>query len=199
MPHTPDAQSAAAGSPAAAAAAGAGEPRDRPLAQHLLAAAVAWGFPGLGHLLLGRTHRGLVLAVAITTLFLAGLLIGGVAVVDRRDHPAWFISQALVAPAFLVDAHHQKLRDRAVRAVNRPGGEAAVAAYAPSFGRSQEQGTLYTAAAGLLNLLAILDVAHRRPSHERRRGPRRRSDGAAPAEPPAGAPSPAADPAGPAA
>ena len=35
--------------------------------------------------------------------------------------------------------------------------------YEPSFGRVNEQGVLYTALAGLLNLLAILDVVYQDP------------------------------------
>ena len=143
---------------------------DPPAGLPLLAAALAWVFPGLGHLLLGRVQRGLVLAVAITTLYLAGLLIGGVSVIDRRDHPAWFLSQALIGPSLLLDRYHQNLRDAATRQRRGPGD---ADAYAPAFGRAQEQGTLYTAAAGLLNLLAMLDAASRRPGHERRRGDRR--------------------------
>ena len=35
------------------------------------------------------------------------------------------------------------------------------ATYEPSFGQVYEQGMLYTLLAGLLNLLAMMDVAHR--------------------------------------
>lgn len=149
------------------------------VALHVLATVLAWGFPGLGHLLLGRRDRGLVLAATITSLYLAGLLIGGVAVIDRSEHPAWFVSQALIAPSFLVDRHHQNLRNATAR-----GTDDSAAAYAPAFGRAQEQGTLYTAAAGLLNLLAILDAASRRPGHERRQEQRRQPGPAPPTRSP---------------
>ncbi len=179
-PAPQDAVDAAAGDAAATApeAADDGSPREPGRGVPLLAAGLAWLFPGLGHLVLGRTRRGLVLAVAITSLYLAGLLIGGVAVVDRRDHPAWFLSQALIAPSFVFDRFHQNVRDAAARAGARQTdarADAPVAdgGYAPAFGRAQEQGTLYTAAAGLLNLLAMLDAASRRPGHERRASERR--------------------------
>ena len=151
---------------------------------HLLAVALAWVFPGLGHLILGRRDRGLVLAAAITSVYLAGIAIGGIAVIDRRDHPAWFVSQALIAPSFLIDRHHQAVRDAATRATGRrpdATGAADSDLYRPAFGRAQEQGTLYTAAAGLLNLLAMLDAVSRRPGHERRQSARREQERAVPA------------------
>ena len=42
------------------------------------AAALAWLLPGLGHLALGERQRGLVLLVAISALYSAGLLIGSI-------------------------------------------------------------------------------------------------------------------------
>jgi hypothetical protein len=43
-------------------------------------------------------------------LFLAGLLIGGVDVVDRQEDFVWFLGEALVGPAaFGVDAYHQHM------------------------------------------------------------------------------------------
>jgi len=53
---------------------------------------------------------------------------------------------------------HLKPRARIAGDGDRP-------AYEPSFGHIKEQGVLYTALAGLLNLLAILDVAYREPCH----------------------------------
>lgn len=42
-------------------------------------------------------------------------------------------------------------------------------AYEPSFGRTNEQGVLYVGIAGMLNLLAIMDVVYRDPQDARRR------------------------------
>ena len=86
--------------------------------------------------------------------------------------------------SFVLDRFHQRVRDAAARTGARAGGPAADGGYAPAFGRAQEQGTLYTAAAGLLNLLAMLDAASRRPGHERR-GTERRRDADDPATTPA--------------
>ncbi|MEM7576815.1 MAG: DUF6677 family protein [Planctomycetota bacterium] len=129
---------------------------------NLAAAVLGWALPGLGHIALGHTTRGLVLAVTIGSIWLGGLLIGGVSVIDRRDHPAWFIGQMMVAPSWVVDRYHDRLR----QAWNqRVGTEPRVdRGYIPAHGKPEELGTLYTALAGLLNLLAIIDVLYRKPA-----------------------------------
>ncbi|MEM1446639.1 MAG: DUF6677 family protein [Planctomycetota bacterium] len=129
---------------------------------NLASAVLGWALPGLGHFALGHTQRGLVLAATIGSLWLGGLLIGGVSVIDRRDHPAWFIGQMMVAPSWVVDRYHDHLR----KAWNqRVGTEPNVdRGYVPAHGKPEEIGTLYTALAGLLNLLAIIDVMYRKPA-----------------------------------
>jgi hypothetical protein len=127
-------------------------------------ALAGWLVPGLGHYLIGERQRGGILAVTIITLYVAGLLIGGVSVCDRREHRLWFLGQVLVAPSVLVDRYHQHLKGvQATLAEDEPP------AFVPSFGRVHEQGVLYTALAGLLNLLAILDLIYRQPGEEVRR------------------------------
>ena len=121
-----------------------------------------WVLPGLGHLLIGHVGRGLVLGVTIGTLWLGGLLIGGISVIDRRDHSAWFLGQMMVAPSVVVDRYHDNLRSQWQREVGSRAD--LVPPYEPAFGKPQEQGTLYTALAGLLNLLAMIDVAGRSPA-----------------------------------
>lgn len=125
-----------------------------------VAAVGAWLLPGLGHVLLGERQRGLIIGVTIGLLWLGGLLVGGIGVVDRAAHPAWFIGQALAAPSVVSD---YILRRQPRPDANTP--DQGHNAYEPSFGRVQEQGILYTSLAGLLNLLAILDVAYREPGH----------------------------------
>ncbi|MEM8737819.1 MAG: DUF6677 family protein [Planctomycetota bacterium] len=121
------------------------------------AAFTGWLLPGLGHFLLGQPKRGVVLGITIGTLWLTGLLIGGVSIVDRRDHPAWFLGQMLVAPSFVADAYRAKL-------VREHEGEFLPEdhpPFEPAYARAHEQGTLFTSLAGLLNLLAIIDVLYR--------------------------------------
>src|SRR6059058_2303627 len=47
-----------------------------------LAAAAGWALPGLGYILIGQKARGIVIGITILILFIVGLLIGGVRVVD---------------------------------------------------------------------------------------------------------------------
>ena len=131
---------------------------------NLAAAAAGWALPGLGHLLLGHTARGLILAVTICTLWLGGLLIGGISVIDRREHSAWFLGQMMLAPSLAVNRYHDHLRVRWQREVGTRSD--LVAPFEPAFGKPQEQGTLFTAVAGLLNLLALIDVATRTPQRD---------------------------------
>lgn len=122
----------------------------------------AWLLPGLGHMLLGERQRGMILMATIGVLWLTGFLIGGISVFDRRDHPAWFIGQSLLAPS--VAAHVRFNAISGGRSMPLPDRNPS---YEPAFGRVGEQAILYTALAGLLNLLAILDVVYREPGRHR--------------------------------
>ncbi len=65
-------------------------------------------FPGAGHLYLRQTRRGVLASIGVLGLFLGGLLIGGIDVVDRKEDKWWFLGQALVGPmTFAVDYYHQ--------------------------------------------------------------------------------------------
>lgn len=107
--------------------------------------------------MLGQAGRGVVLGVTVGTLWLSGLLIGGVSVVDRGDHPAWFLGQMLIAPSFVADAYRGKL----VREHEGTFAPRDDPPFEPAYGRAHEQGTLFTSLAGLLNLLAIIDLVYR--------------------------------------
>jgi hypothetical protein len=134
-----------------------------------LEAAAGWLVPGLGHILLGQRVRGLILMVSILGLWLGGLVIGGITCVNSRDHTAWFAGQALVGPTIAVDFWRAAVTGGSIAPVPRQNP-----AYEPSYGRTNEQGILYTALAGLLNLLAIIDVVYCDP--DRRRPPRPASE-----------------------
>jgi hypothetical protein len=123
------------------------------------AAVAAWLLPGLGHVLLGHRQRGAVLACSVGGLWLMGLLIGGISVVDSRAHRAWFVGQAMLAPNVLIDFYHARL------AAPYPSGPTPQdnPPYSPAIGRAWEIGTLFTSLAGLLNLLVILDALTRPP------------------------------------
>jgi hypothetical protein len=114
-------------------------------------------------------------------LFLGGLLIGGIDVIDRTEDKWWFVLQAGVGPtAFVVNAVHQNVYKLEFRhgggSVRRsglpdpkanPGGAEAPAR--KSLGKVNEVGSLYTALAGMLNLIAIIDASGRRAAKPDRR------------------------------
>ena len=143
--------------------------------------------PGLGHMVSGRMHRGVLAMVGVFGLFGLGLFVGGIDAVDSKSGSDrfWFIGQAMVGPiAFGVDYVHQnhyKAFDMNT-GVNRTGnpGEARVNngsrwvwdalpaervaagdlgdANVPGLGRLNEIAMLSCTLAGMLNLIIFLDA-----------------------------------------
>ena len=121
-----------------------------------IVALATWAVPGSGYWLIGQKARGLTVGITIIILFILGLVIGGVRVVDMPSgvlsSPAsaisqkpWFVGQILAGPMTLL-----------VSAIGHEGE-----GFYASHSRVNEIGTLYTAVAGMLNLLAIIDAAYR--------------------------------------
>lgn len=146
------------------------------------AALLAAALPGLGHCYLGEWKRGVLVFAGVMGLFFGGMLIGGIDVIDRVEDKWWFVLQAGVGPtAFAVDALHQKHFKFEVREGGRvvrrtglpdpsqnPGG--APARSTKSLGRVNEVGSLYAAMAGMLNVIALVDVLWRKKAPPERRG-----------------------------
>lgn len=145
-------------------------------------AAVAW--PGLGHIVQGRTKRGVLAMAGVLGLFLYGLFIGGIDAVDSRDDRIWYAGAAMVGPlAWGTDWVHQnrfKAYDRSRdalrtgfpgevrdttgdRPVWRPATQAELdAGKGPpnekGLGRLNEIAMLSIALAGMLNFIVFLDA-----------------------------------------
>lgn len=130
--------------------------------------AATWLLPGAGHWLLGRRDKAVVLFLTIIGLWVIGLWIGGVSVIDRKQDAAgsrsrvspWFLAQGMMGCSWAVDSWHQGLKRTSVEQFGGPPlpSDAPEAVYEPARGRSAELGTLYTAMAGMLNLLVMLEV-----------------------------------------
>lgn len=107
-----------------------------------LVCAAAWALPGAGHLWLGRYQKGLTLLVVLPLMFACGLWIQG------RIFPFQF-DDLLVGLAAVAD-----LGIGAPYFVARLAGAGAGEVIAITY----EYGNTYVIVAGLLNMLAVLDV-----------------------------------------
>ena len=114
------------------------------------AALLAWVWPGLGHISSGEKRRGLLIMAGVLGLFLGGVLVGGVDSVDRREDHLWFLAQVCAGPiAITTDLVNQAYVKKMPPArLNKATG----------LGRVNEMGTLFTALAGLMNVVVILDA-----------------------------------------
>jgi len=140
------------------------------------AAVLAWLWPGAGHMALGERKRGLYIMAGVLLLFVSGLLIGGVNVVDRRDDRLWFIAQVFCGPVTLAaDFTNQRfVKAPLQREIARQTPQLPDPEHWRSVGLAHvnEIGKLYCALAGLMNLVAILDALHftpRRPIPDKQR------------------------------
>jgi hypothetical protein len=179
----------------------------------VLVSLMAWLVPGGGYFLIGQRARALIVGITIIILFLSGIVVGGIRVMDppgwgqygymaqlvvrtdqhheeiitrldptdadqlqeiRDDNPQgyigsalvgqfmselgekpWLVGQILCGPVTLATAaisvHEARPRN----------GASGIEGIPASHSRSWEIGTLYTAVAGMLNLLVIIDSTYR--------------------------------------
>jgi Family of unknown function (DUF6677) len=108
-----------------------------------VAAVLAWVFPGLGHLYLGRRQTALLYAVIVTVTFLLGLSFQGRLYTMDSSQPLTILATFAVSGAGLLNIAARLLSDN-------PGG----AILAPTY----EYGCAYLLTAGLMNLLLMLDA-----------------------------------------
>jgi hypothetical protein len=101
----------------------------------------AWLIPGLGHLLLGRKWRALILFASIMTMFALGLAMQG-----------QFFSTA--SPSLLQTLGYY---GELCVGLAMPGARFFGYAGGDPFFASSDYGTAYLVAAGMLNVLAVLD------------------------------------------
>jgi hypothetical protein len=148
----------------------------RPLSPPVpVVALMAWLVPGMGYWLLGQRSRALTVGITILVLFVGGIFIGGIRVVELPQGPEvtadgrtvpvgdqsllagikekpWFVPQVLTGPVSIVCGMVSS-------SLSHPS--AAGLGLPRSHARVNDIGTLYTAIAGMLNLLAIIDAAYR--------------------------------------
>src|SRR2546423_2619732 len=161
-----------------------------PFSSPPLVALCSWLVPGSGYFLIGQRLRGATIGITIIVLFVLGILFAGIRVIDVPgfdDHGVaiyvnasgqkvpraeqgrwalmakpfseiankpWFVGQILTGPMCLLAAHWSLDLAHGLDANGKP-------LVPRSHGRISEIGTLYTAVAGMLNLLAVIDSAYR--------------------------------------
>ncbi|MBI4578928.1 MAG: hypothetical protein HY718_04445 [Planctomycetes bacterium] len=121
-------------------------------ARMVIAAVASWVLPGLGHLLIGERTRGIIFIVVVTLTFWTGVAIGGVKnTVSPADRTLWFAGQ-------ICAGGHSLLALACGAAVGTPQETGRHPAMLIGYGRTEEVSVVYTAIAGMLNILIILDV-----------------------------------------
>ncbi len=119
-------------------------------------ALAGWLVPGAGYWMLRDRSRALMVGVPVVVLFIMGCLLGSVRVVEAPSGSGtltaviaarpWFVPQVLNGPISLAAAWESS------RLASDPTFADAV-----PHSRMADIPTLYTAIAGMLNLLAIID------------------------------------------
>jgi hypothetical protein len=107
-----------------------------------LVCAAAWAIPGLGHLLLGRSQKGIVFLVTVLLMFGCGLWLEG-----RLFPFEW--SQPLVLLEAVADLG-VGLPFIIARAIHAGAGRVVAVTY--------EYGNTFLVVSGLLNMLVVLDA-----------------------------------------
>ena len=118
-----------------------------PIRPPLLIAVLGWILPGAGHFLLGRRGRGAIVFATVLTAFLIGMLLRG-----PMFHPTAtgdLLSRLIQVGGFIGDL-----------AAGLPYFLAVWLGYSPpdAAGHDPDYGSKFLVAAGLLNILAIVDA-----------------------------------------
>ena len=103
---------------------------------------LSWIIPGAGHLIIKERKRAAIIFITITGIFLTGLYVGSIAIIDPVGGLPWYIAQVMVSPLAIALSNitHSSQYD--------------------VFGHPQDIGQIYTSIAGLLNLLCILSAIY---------------------------------------
>ena len=133
-----------------------------PVASVAVAVAAQWLLPGLGYVLGGQRIRGVILGMTVLGLFWMGVLIGGVRVIDLPDIRgpgslvARLTSKLPALGAFWAGPSTLVAGQWSASLAANPE-TAAIKAHA----RAEDIGGLYASVAGMMNLLAMIDLASR--------------------------------------
>ena len=108
----------------------------------IVIALFGWFVPGAGHLVINQTKRGLVIFAAIVGLFVLGIYVGSIGVIDPVNAKMWYIAQMSTSPLTSIL------------------GRLTVTKAIYTYGRPAEIGQLFTAIAGMLNFFCVVNAVH---------------------------------------
>jgi hypothetical protein len=108
----------------------------------LIVGLVGWLVPGGGHAVLREKRHAIVIFATIVAMFVIGLYIGSIGVINPAGAKPWYLAQVLNSPAVAALGHVATTGDYAV------------------YGKPSEIGQIYTSIAGLLNLLCIVNAVY---------------------------------------
>ncbi len=125
---------------------------DRTDLSPVMALVLGWLVPGAGHAYAGRWGKAVLFAVLITGLLVAGLALGDWSNIDHQNPDGslrlWYVAQVCAGgPTLVLTPISEHLAEG--------GFGAGPVDYADPH---REMGTLYTAVAGFLNLLVMMDA-----------------------------------------
>jgi TM2 domain-containing membrane protein YozV len=142
-----------------------------PLRNPKTAAFLAWLVPGLGHIYQGRVGKGILYAVSIFSLYFLGLWLGEGKIVYWRwvnpmNNPEkfclYYLGQFFVGlpalPALIQGTLKHFGLDPILWGILAEPPQNVINGLHPRLGKLVEIGSMYTAVAGLLNILAIYDA-----------------------------------------
>lgn len=106
-----------------------------------LVGVAGWWIPGAGHWIIGQPKRAAIIFFSIVFSFTFGIWLGSIAVIDART--PWYWAQMLNSPAVAYLAHLS-----------------GSVYHLDSYGKPREIGEIYTAIAGMLNLLCVINAVY---------------------------------------
>lgn len=111
----------------------------------LAAGILSFLVPGAGHIYIGERVRGITIGVSVAAAYAIGLYIGGFrSVVNLDANLPWFFAQMWAGGYTMLTLLLSHL----------PAAQ-------PAYGKTVDLATIYTAVAGLLNILVIMDATAR--------------------------------------
>lgn len=142
-----------------------------PLRNPRTAAFLAWLVPGLGHLYQGRVGKGILYGVCILSLYFTGFILGEGKIVYWRwvnplNNPErfclYYLGQFFVGlpalPALIQGTLRYFGMNPVLGGLMAEPPQTILNGLHPRLGKLVEIGSMYTAVAGLLNILAIYDA-----------------------------------------